>query len=524
MMSIEVKNGKLNIELSGSGTDAQYMAAVLVEPGGTNRAISKIISQQKERFSETWRVAKKIDRHSFNKLRLEISSSSAIKNVAPDSSVVMDFMLFAAQDDADPLIIFSPPGFAGNYLAGELRYGHWRFERPNASATLLRPTQNHLRGDLDNIKLIKAVPRRLNIHIRIPKSTPQGSYSGNIQVMSHGEFVTRNFTINVLPVVLPPVEKPIGIYMEQAPHLTWFRGQGKQRKTAKLCDLNYLRKVGLTGIAPPLATPTKGKNREFLAQMRQLKAVGFKNPILAYTPVKRLLRRMSAQKNAEQIHETERQLKAQGLPKPLWAIADEAHKNQLQQIKSIAQAMHHHNPNIKVAGQLNNPRQSVLLPDLDVALVNPSFGVDTSDLDRLRAADVSPWFYNMPQPRLAAGFYLWRTGAEGYLQWHGRMPTADPFDPTDGREADIQFLFPTINPCPKTPDIHASLFQIIQGITDLRWLLWLESQVDENDKAKILRDKIYNEIPQTWSGVLNLQDNQVDQWRDQIMTLVQRRK
>ena len=67
-----------------------------------------------------------------------------------------------------------------------------------------------------------------------------------------------------------------------------------------------------------------------------------------------------------------------------------------------------------------------------------------------------------------AGFNLWRSGAKGYLQWHARMPTADPFDPSDGREDDVQFLLPHIVPCPEIQDVDRGLFELAEGIVDLR--------------------------------------------------------
>ena len=86
-------------------------------------------------------------------------------------------------------------------------------------------------------------------------------------------------------------------------------------------------------------------------------------------------------------------------------------------------------PNAKTAGQLNNPDQATLLSYFDVVLLNHGFGVDGEQLTRVRETGTEVWLYNLPRVRLAAGFYLWRVGAGGYLQWHGRMPTADPFDP-----------------------------------------------------------------------------------------------
>ena len=165
--------------------------------------------------------------------------------------------------------------------------------------------------------------------------------------------------------------------------------------------------------------------------------------------------------------------------------------------------------------QLNHPSQKSVLDAVDVALVNTGYGVSAADISEIKRHGSQAWLYNMPDARLAAGFYLWRVGAQGYLQWHARMPTADPFDPTDGREADIQLLLPTKEICPKIPDIHARLLAISQGIVDLRWLLWLEQHSNE-PAAGALRARLIREISDNW-GTAKGRTDQFDLWRAEIV-------
>jgi len=161
--------------------------------------------------------------------------------------------------------------------------------------------------------------------------------------------------------------------------------------------------------------------------------------------------------------------------------------------------LHSAMPTAKLAGQLNARDDRRFLDDLDVAIVNSGFGVDYGDIAEIRSTGVTPWFYNMGEPRPAAGFYLWRTGAEGYLQWHARMPTADPFDPTDGREADVQYLYPTEGSCAAVPDIDAAMIDLVEGITDLRWLAWLESKADTVPAARELLQVLRDRVPRRWT-------------------------
>ena len=526
---LQVTNGRLVLELSGDGAVARYLAGILAEPGTNKTVLAEVLLKRKNQFMQTWRFVDSDIRQQTKRLKwLEPATAGGggqgtvqTYQVAPGTSVTMDFFLLAPRDDARPLLVFQPPNRQGVHSVGEIRFGHWRFERPNASATLMVLTQNHLRGDLEQLRLVANIPRRINIHLRVPQDAPPGIYFGNLQVMSHGEVLVKAINLEVLPVALPVPRQSVGIYLEQAPYWNWFSPLRKDGETSASCDLAFLRRLGLTGLAPPLSTPNKNRDNKFLADIRRLDQQGFNSPLLAYTPVKRLLSNLSPGKVGQRLAAVQRLLQAFGLPSPVWAIADEPDPDEFEHIKTVASALHAAMPKAKLAGQLNNPQQKTLLKYLDVALVNPGFGVDGEDLDSLRKAGITPWFYNMPKPRLAAGFYLWRVGVEGYLQWHGRMPTADPFDPTDGREADIQFLFSTPSPCPKTQDVHAHLFELVEGILDLRWLLWLDKQRNAQPKAAELWKKLRREVPVSWQDVMALPVEQAQQWREEIIKLVQ---
>jgi len=97
------------------------------------------------------------------------------------------------------------------------------------------------------------------------------------------------------------------------------------------------------------------------------------------------------------------------------------------------------------------------------------------------------WVYNTEAIRWSAGFGITSLGAERYLQWHARMPAADPFDPTDGREGDVQVFYPGVEPC-DARDINADLLDMAEGIIDQRWLAWLETRAEP--EARALRENL----------------------------------
>ena len=151
--------------------------------------------------------------------------------------------------------------------------------------------------------------------------------------------------------------------------------------------------------------------------------------------------------------------------------------------------------------------------------VNARFGADAADIATIRDPGRAVWLYNMPRLRLGAGFYLWRSGADGLLQWHARMPTADPFDPTDGREGDVQFLWPMAEICAPA-DLDTDLLDLAQGMEDLRWLAWLEAQAQAGTPGAVaLKNALWSEVPGLWKIVASRPETAASDWRERIARL-----
>ena len=180
--------------------------------------------------------------------------------------------------------------------------------------------------------------------------------------------------------------------------------------------------------------------------------------------------------------------------------------------------------NSKLAGHLNHESDSKYADAFDLILVNDGYGADRDRIQKLqRHADV--WLYNLSNRenpanlRAASGFFLWKVHADGFIQWHARMPTADPFDPTDGRESDVQFFYPSIEPCSTIPELDASLFQLVEGIEDLRWLMWLEYQAKRRTDAQSLMQELTRVIPEDWEIMKTANNRDLNEWRDKIREL-----
>jgi hypothetical protein len=184
----------------------------------------------------------------------------------------------------------------------------------------------------------------------------------------------------------------------------------------------------------------------------------------------------------------------------VWSIADEpgnpgSTPADLANLRSVIRAAM---PGARVAGQLNRPADRQMLGLFDVVLLNAGFGVEAAEVTRWRRAGPTPWLYNMPDVEAAAGFFLWRSNAAGYLQWHARAIGADPFDPTDSGEADVQLYPLQPEPCHVVPDLDLGLLRIARGLGDLRWMLWLETKAAQVPAARALLMELRQEIPDNW--------------------------
>ncbi|MGE6106055.1 hypothetical protein ACLHZT_20995, partial [Aeromonas veronii] len=432
---------------------------------------------------------------------------------ARGSQLLLEFAIHAATDDPAPLLVIQPPEQVGSPLALTPYYGKWHLIRPQASGTLLAPSDQELVEGIAGLTLLADAPRRLVLQMTVPRDAPAGRYLGNIQLLSQQQLVQLPLTIEVLPLTLPAASKPVGIYVEAPPYLNWLSPNPEALKeqiaAASRCDLQRLAKLGISGLSPALPQDEAGM-REVMGEAAGL---GFVPPLLAYTPLKRWGGDPASQ--LDQWQTRQQALTASGLPPLAWSLFDEPDLATLPAITTLAREMKRRDPAVIRAGHFNHPGQVGLLAEVEIALINAGFGADKADVARVRQHKVTPWFYNLGTPR-AAGFYLWQSGAEGYLQWHGRMPTALPYDPTDGRESDFMLLGPQA--C-EAHRLSHDLLLLQQAIEDLRWLAWLEQEARYQVEAALLLERLRDQLPTRWQVAEQLPSAAWIQWRREIEQL-----
>ncbi|MBV8743609.1 MAG: hypothetical protein JO134_01055, partial [Xanthobacteraceae bacterium] len=99
-------------------------------------------------------------------------------------------------------------------------------------------------------------------------------------------------------------------------------------------------------------------------------------------------------------------------------------------------------------------------------------------------------------------------------------PTADPFDPTDGREDDYEMFWPTPQVCPRVPDVHPNLLSMAEGVTDLRWLTWLDTQTKPEVRA--LANRLRTTIGSRFQDAQKVSDRDLAKTRDEIISLARK--
>ncbi|KEQ18274.1 hypothetical protein [Endozoicomonas numazuensis] len=504
--TIKISDEQLNLFLEGDKT-AQFLSGLVLEPVDGQFA-TKVEENRKARLLSQWPVSIP-EYHAPEALEIKDISTGSFEpseqlNTYPaprGSQLNLTFQIQSPVDDASPVIAIAQPRKAnGKKITVSKRYGHWRFERPQPNATSLIASDSLLRGDMESLTLSSKLPRKIHLQVSIPSDAEPGVYSGSIQLFSKTALLVQDYNIQVLPFDLPRLEKPVGLYLEPAPFYQWFEELQRWQPFSTACDLSLLATMGFTNVAPALDTPnTRNSRKSFIRQLAQLRRFGFDQSILAYAPLKRLLVAQSQEEAIKSLTQVKMLLSQSQLPEPYWSIYDEPVPEKTPEIINTARQIHNQTLEMKTAGHLNNPGQADLIEATDLAIINHGFGVSKDSITAMRN-NREVWLYNMPNPRLAAGFYLWKSGADGYLQWHGRMPTADPFDPTDGREGDVIYMYPWAGSCPSTMTIHQRLLDLQEAVTDLRWMQWLEARATKDTKAQELLDQISRQIPGQWKA------------------------
>ena len=280
-----------------------------------------------------------------------------------------------------------------------------------------------------------------------------------------------------------------------------------------------MRGFDLSNTAPPVSGLERADLGVFATDMRRAQRLGVTPGWLIYNPLTELVANQGLLRASETVGRLEEMIKAQGLPQPLWSVADEP-SNPDQSSAQLAEwikLLRAKASGIRLGGHLNTPADEKFIALFDTLILNQGFGIDAATLERLRKTGKGVWLYNTFAHRQTAGLWLWRTAAERYVQWHARLPTADPFDPIDGREADFQMIYPSAEVCVRQPDINRDLLRLAEGVVDQRWLLWLDAQA--SPAARALREEVRGSLTGAFADVRRMSRLDLESIRGRIMDL-----
>jgi hypothetical protein len=523
-VEVDVGAGGIRVDLAGSGAEALFLAAVLVEPAGQRAARDFVEQARASWYRATWPVAAAASVARPEPARVTLAAGGGVSTAlrgaaAPGTGVRLTLAVTSASTIDRPQVTLTPLALGDAALVGKVWAAQRRLERRRAGDTVLTLGDNMLAGDNARLPLRAGEPRTYELWIQVPETAEPGRYRGSLVFAGEGAAEHRvAVEIDVLPVRLPPLAKPAGFYLDEAPHLTWFAANAADRLRQAGCDLRLMAELGLAGTAPPLATPRDAAGR-FEADMAAAAEANVAAPWLAYAPAKRLLAERGIERSAQAIGRLERELTAAGMKPPVWSVADEPSNpdNLETRLRAWIEAIRAAAPAARLAGHLNTPADRRLLGLFDVALVNDGYGLDAASVAEAAANGREAWLYNTGHMRATAGLWLWATAARRYVQWHARMPTADAFDPTDGREGDVQMLFPQATVCPAVPAIHRDLLEMAEGAVDQRWLIWLEGQ--KTAAAAALLGRIRTDLAGSWGKASGLGPAGLHGMRESIIEL-----
>ena len=515
---VEVGDDGITIELAGDGPGATFMAAALVEPAGSRAAVDAVTKWRRDWFVNAWPIDERAPRKPANLPSVAMDRPGPVPTLkasaAPGTGQRIEFQTDSAADRPDLPFTFEPAASNPAPLKAQLWSARWRLDRESTGVNLLQPSDRTLRGGLHLQARAGNGPTRHVVWLSTPADAPAGRYRGTLVL--GGDATARRVPVEleVLPVKLPGSPKVSGFYLEPPIHLTWFDETRDDATRQLACDMRFLAGFGVTGNAPPLPEPVANRNGPLLSASQQALQNATTAPWLAYAAAKRSAAEAGVEGSAAAIAGALADLKAQGLPPPVWSVADEPSNPSPDgsPLAAWVSAIRAAAPTARLAGHLNARKDTRLLDLFDVVLLNDGYGLDVARLHGAQGKGREVWLYNTGKHRFSAGFWLWRTSATRYLQWHARMPTADAFDPTDGREGDVQALLPMATPCAATPDIDEAVLEMAEGVVDHRWLLWLDSQ----PQAAGVRFDLLRRFGAEWQGASGQPAGALDDMRRQV--------
>lgn len=522
--AVDVSEQEITFDFEGEQPSGSFVSGLVIEKSSEYREAKKVEEYRAKWWNQTWQIQPFEDQPDSKQL-------NDLPNISELFGMRGSYLNWWVDIPAD----FAEQGFKyeiiakgkeSNHFASstQVYYGQWKLERPNLSSTSLVFADNHLVVPLkQTIPASAFSKRRLLIRLSIPSNLQWHPpiYKLKIKTDNHEDHYF-DLKIKLQDVPTQPPNIPIGVYLENPVHFSWFHSEKVQIKPSYNCDVQLLKDYGFSSLSLPFSTPHNDFYiNEFLLELEAYQQAGFSQMPMAYAAFKRLEKRLGLQKAVIQVEKITQLIERMGLPKVIWSIADEpSNAGENQDIKKTIRYFRNFAPKALIAGHLNNPADMKIAGLFDVVLINGGFGLSAQNLASLRNKGLKVWFYNLGINRAFTGFYLWKNKVDGYLQWHARMPTANPYDPTDGREGDAQLLLPEERACAEQPRVHRGLITLSEGIKDFQLLQKLDEVAKVSEPAFQLQQRLQKRVPKEYENIKLIPDAQYDVWRQEIIQII----
>ena len=357
---VDVGADGIVIELAGDSPAATYLSAVLIEPAEGRAALDHVENERANWFRAIWRVNENADADTLPIHDIDAAETARTLafTAAAGSGGALRFALRAKALSAVTSLTLEWNDAAVARPDVLVWAAQERLERVATGGNLLAVARAHLHTDITALPLRPGRPRHYAMWIDIPAGMKPGNYPARIEVRTdNARAVTIPLVVHVPNVMLPAATKPAGYYLDEAPHLTWFREMTGARETQNSCDMAFLNRFGVTGNAPLLAAPFAERKNAFLADTLRALQNATRGPWLAYAPAKRLLAQLGIEGSAAAIRTAEEELRQMGLPAPVWSVADEPSNpgQDPSRLTAWIKALRTAVPGIKLAGHLNTP-------------------------------------------------------------------------------------------------------------------------------------------------------------------------
>lgn len=509
--TLETSSSQNILTLSGDQPASKYLAGLLVEPLGEEKAIDHVTHQQALWWRQNWPITDVL----FIPMPVQDINSPITLVMAQDEQ---QHLAFTYEFAADFNIVRVTEKDKGQMASSQKysptmtpRHVNWQLRRKSLQGNLLHFSAQRLSHY--PLSEQQTLPSISTLSVATQMNTPARTYHYEVIFTVHGKQSSIPLQVTVLNLPLPKLTSSVGVYLEAPYHRTWLPSLAPNR--AYRCDLQRLKSFGLNALSPGLPTPSNDmETKAFLNRLKNVDAAGLNQTILAYAPYKRLVATMGVSAAIAQVQKVDALVRTEFPNIELfWSIADEPSNAASPPFTTITDSL------LDItAGHFNAPEDTQWFNSVSAKLVNSSVELNDNDFHLLAQEDSKVYLYNLEQHRHAAGLATWYWQTDGYFQWHARMPSAYPFSPVDAREDDVFFIYPAAELCSTKPDIDWTLLAISQGIYDQRWLQWLTTTATYDLRAAQLITSIQKAIKQQGSP-LNVETSTLTQWLIKIKQL-----